>query len=261
MSEVQPGDLALFQAMTGKRAILRLEPGQDYQTHKGIIYYNDVIGLPWGSRISTHLGAEFIVLQPTLRDLLLHIRRQSQIIFPKDIGYILLRLSVGPGKRLLEIGTGSGALTTALAWMVGDEGRVFSYDRREDMQELAQQNLSRIGLQQRVNFILRDVSEGIDPEGFEAVFVDVPAPESVLPQIAHALNSGAVLGAILPTINQVDRLLDAAPHSGFEMPEVVEIFMRSYKTTPGRMRPLDRMVAHTGYLIFFRFMASVAGPN
>ncbi len=261
MSVIQPGDLALFQAETGKRAILRLEPDRDYQTHKGIVYYNDVIGLPWGSRINTHLGMEFTVLQPTLRDLLLHIRRQSQIIFPKDIGYILLRLSAGPGKRILEIGTGSGALTTALAWMVGDDGQVVSYDRREDMQEFARKNLTRVGLQQRVKLVLRDVGEGIEAEGFEAVFVDVPAPETLLPQIGRGLNSGAVLGAILPTINQVDRLLEAAPQAGFEMPEVVEIFMRSYKTTPGRLRPLDRMVAHTGYLIFFRFMAAVSGSR
>jgi tRNA (adenine57-N1/adenine58-N1)-methyltransferase len=197
----------------------------------------------------------FTIFQPTLRDLLLHIRRQSQIIFPKDIGYIILRLSAGPGKRVLEVGTGSGALTTALAWMVGDSGQVTSYDRRKDMQDLARQNLARLGLEQRVNFILRDVEQGLEPDQFQAAFTDVPNPERLLPMLKTVLDSGAVLGAILPTMNQVDRLLESAPDLGFMFPEVMEILMRSYKTTPGRLRPLDRMVAHTGYLVFFRHMA------
>jgi tRNA (adenine57-N1/adenine58-N1)-methyltransferase len=252
---VQPGDLAMFQTEGGRVVILRLEPGMDYQTHKGIILHDDVIGIQWGSRIETHLGSPFTLLRPSLGDLLLHIRRQSQIIFPKDIGYILLRLSVGPASRVLEIGTGSGALTTALAWMVGDEGLVVSYERREDMQQLARQNLARVGLEARVDFVLYDAIDGIEERGFDAAFLDVAAPELVLNSLQSALNSGAMVGFILPTTNQVSTLLDAASSAGFDHPEVVEILLRSYKPVPGRLRPMDRMVAHTGYLIFMRFMA------
>ncbi len=257
MGRVQAGDLALFQPENGKPAILRLDPGQDYQTHKGIIYFDDLMGVAWGSQVCTHLGAEFTILQPSLRDLLLHIRRKSQILFPKDIGYILLRLSVRPGQRILEIGTGSGALTTALAWMVGSDGKVITYDRRADMQELAAENLSRLGLEQQVELVQGDVEDGLRHAGFDAAFVDIPAPDSLLPQIGLALNTGAVLGVILPTTNQVDRLLDAAPGAGYAFPEVTEILIRNYKATPGRLRPFDRMIAHTGYLVFLRYLAQV----
>jgi tRNA (adenine57-N1/adenine58-N1)-methyltransferase len=252
---VQPGDLAMFQSESGRRVILRLEPGMDYQTHKGIVYHDDVIGIEWGSRIETHLGSPFTLLRPTLRDLLLHIRRQSQIIFPKDIGYILLRLSIGSARRVLEIGTGSGALTTALAWVVGEGGRVVSYERREDMQALARQNLHRVGLEPRVDFILCDAIEGIQEHGFDAAFIDIAAPDLLLESLAQALNSGASVGFILPTTNQVSTLLEAASRAGFNHPEVVEILLRPYKPIPGRLRPVDRMVAHTGYLIFMRYMA------
>ncbi|MFN2146912.1 MAG: tRNA (adenine-N1)-methyltransferase [Anaerolineales bacterium] len=258
MNLVQPGELAMFQTEGGKRVILRLEPGMDYQTHKGIIYHNDVIGRAWGSRIETHLGSPFTLLRPTLRDLLLHIRRQSQIIFPKDIGYILLRLSVGPASRVLEIGTGSGALTTALAWMVGDEGKVVTYERREDMQMLARQNLERVGLENRVDFVLSDAIDGIFESGFDAAFLDVAAPELVLNPLKPAINSGAIVGFILPTTNQVSTLLEAGVEHGFDHPDVVEILLRAYKPIPGRLRPVDRMVAHTGYLVFMRCMARSA---
>lgn len=258
MNTVQPDELAMFQAESGKRVILRLEPGKDYQTHKGIIYHNDVIGRAWGSRIETHLGTPFTLLRPTLRDLLLYIRRQSQIIFPKDVGFILLRLSVAPGSRVLEIGGGSGALTTALAWMVGDGGRIVSYERRQDMQDVARQNLVRVGLEQRVEFVLQDAIEAIHHTGFDSVFVDIAAPELALGTLRHALNSGAIAGFILPTTNQVSTLLEAATEAGFEHHEVLEILMRAYKPVPGRLRPVDRMVAHTGYLVFMRYMADAA---
>jgi tRNA (adenine57-N1/adenine58-N1)-methyltransferase len=255
VNRVQPGDLAMFQTESGKRVILRLDPGMDYQTHKGIIYHDDVIGLAWGSRVETHLGSPFTLLRPSLRDLLLHIRRRSQIIFPKDIGYILLRLSIGSGNRVLEIGTGSGALTTALAWTVGKEGLIVTYERREDMQELARQNLARVGLEDRVDFVLADAIEGITESGFDSAFIDVAAPELALGSLHQALNSGAVAGFILPTTNQVSTLLESASTAGFEHPEVLEILLRSYKPVPGRLRPVDRMIAHTGYLIFMRFLA------
>jgi tRNA (adenine57-N1/adenine58-N1)-methyltransferase len=259
VGKVQAGDLALLQPENGKPAILRLDPGQDYQTHKGIIYFDDLVGIAWGSQVSTHLGAEFTILQPSLRDLLLHIRRKSQILFPKDIGYILLRLSVCPGKRILEIGTGSGAFTTALAWMVGVDGKVVTYDRRSDMQELALENLSRLGLEQQVELVQGDVENGLGHGEFDAAFVDVPAPDTLLRQIGEALNRGAVLGVILPTTNQVDRLLESAPGAGFGFPEVTEILIRNYKTTPGRLRPYDRMIGHTGYLVFLRYLAQNKG--
>jgi tRNA (adenine57-N1/adenine58-N1)-methyltransferase len=241
---------------TGKKEfIFRLDPSAELQTHQGVLRHADLIGIPWGSEVSSHLGRVFFILQPTLRDVLLHIRRQSQIVFPKDIGYILLRLSVGEGMRVIEAGTGSGAMTTALAWAVGADGEVFSYDRRADMIELARKNLARVGLEGRVTFRHRDLEEGFDDTGVDALFLDLPNPHDYLPAVRTALRDGGAFASILPTTNQVSMLLRAMGDRRFGLVQVCELSLRFYKQVPDRLRPEDRMVAHTGYLVFGRQLA------
>lgn len=232
--------------------IFRLESEGELQTHRGVIRHQQLIGASWGAYVETHLGHPFYLIQPSLHDILLNIRRTSQIIFPKDIGYILLHLSVGPGRTVVEAGTGSGALTTALAWAVGPNGKVVSYDRRADMQELARKNLRRVGLEERVEFRLRDIAQGFDETDVDALFLDLPDPQAYLAQARAALRSGGCFGCILPTTNQVAALLEGLDAHGFAFQEVCEILLRFYKVVPQRLRPTDRMVAHTGYLVFAR---------
>jgi len=242
----------MLVAEKSKPFILRLQPGKELQTHRGSIRHDDLIGIAWGSQVKSHLDARFLILEPTLRDLLLRIRRRSQIIFPKDIGYILLRLSIGPGTTVIEAGTGSGSLTTALAWSVGREGKVISYDRREDMTDLARSNLERVGLENRVVLHTRDIEEGFDEQDVEALFLDLPRPHLYLSQVIEALRSGGNFGAVLPTTNQVSQLLAELEAHPFALVDVCEISLRFYKPIPARLRPVDRMVAHTGYLVFAR---------
>lgn len=249
------GDLALVIGPDGKRFILRLAAGAELQTHRGVLAHDQLIGTEWGSTCHSHLGIPYVLLQPSLDEILLHLKRRSQIIFPKDLGYILLRLAIRPGMRVAEAGTGSGALTVALAWMVGPQGVVHSIDRRADMQELAQANLARLGLQERVVFHLSDIVEGFPIDGLDALFLDLPDPHNYLQQSRQALHGGGVLGAILPTANQVSELVDGLNRHGFSQIDVCEILQRFYKTIPARLRPVDRMVAHTGYLIFARALA------
>jgi tRNA (adenine57-N1/adenine58-N1)-methyltransferase len=251
LKRAQEGQIVML-ILDEKKFIFRLDPSAEFQTHEGIIQHKDLINQPWGSYVKSHLGKSFLLLEPTLRDILLHIQRKSQIIFPKDIGYILLRLSIGPGKRVIEGGTGSGALTTALAWIVGPTGKVFSYDKRLDMQELTRANLIRVGLEQRVEFRNRDIYEGFDEEDVDALFLDVPEPQKYLSEVRKALANGGTFGAILPTTNQVSDLLKGLQDHQFGLIDVCEILLRFYKTVPQRLRPVDRMVAHTGYLIFAR---------
>ncbi len=258
MSLIRAGDLAMLVPEKGRPFIQRLQPGKELQTHRGSVHHDDLIGIPWGSRVRTHLDASFLVLEPTLRDLLLRIRRRSQIIFPKDIGYILLRLSVGPGKTVIEAGTGSGAMTTAFAWAVGPQGKVISYDRREDMISLARDNLARVGLDERVIFRTHDIMDGFEEEDAEALFLDLPKPHLYLAQVRSALRSGANFGAVLPTTNQVSQLLTELQRRSFALVDVCEISLRYYKPIPERLRPVDRMVAHTGYLVFARSVLPVS---
>lgn len=251
MKHTRDGDLAML-VLEHKQFLFKLEANGEFQTHEGFILHNDMIGIPWGSIVQSHLGKSFMLLEPSLRDALLHIRRHSQIMYPKDIGYVLLRLSVGAHKTVIEAGTGSGAFTTALAWAVGSTGKVISYDKREDMQKLAIQNLEKLGLAERVTFQLHDIGEGFFERDVDSLFLDLPNPEDYLPQSREALCNGGTFGAIVPTMNQVSKLLYAMEKNGFGMINVCETMLRFYKTIPNRMRPLDRMVAHTGYLIFAR---------
>ena len=254
------GDLILLIDAKNRPFTFRLQAGQELQTHRGVVRHNDLTGIPWGSRVASHLGQTFYLLSPSLHDLLLYLPRQSQIVFPKEVGYLLLRLSVGPGARVIEAGTGSGAMTLALAWAVGPEGHVYSYDRRSDMQALAGRNLARVGLESRVTFQQASIEDGFGETDVDALFLDVPDPHLALSQVRRALRPGSPFGAILPTVNQISVLLAAMEANEFAFPEVCEILLRFYKTVPQRLRPLDRMVAHTGYLVFARPLAAGAGP-
>lgn len=248
----QAGDIAELISAQNKRFIFRLVPDGKFETHRGYINHNDLIGKPWGSRVISHMGSPFILLQPSLADILMETRRNTQIMYPKDIGFILVYMDIGPGKHIVEAGTGSGSFTTALAVAVGPQGRISTYEVRPEFQHLAHKNLDRLGLADRVDFKLRDIAEGFDERNVDAVFLDLPNPQDYLLQAKEALKPGGHLGSILPTTNQVSTLLIALKRSNYAFVEVCEIILRNYKAVPDRFRPTDRMVAHTGYLIFAR---------
>lgn len=246
------GDLAELVGLRHKTFIIELEKGRSLQTHRGVIAHDDLIGKPWGSRVNSHMGSPFFLLQPGLSELLKSMPRISQILYPKDIGFLMLRLGIGPGQTVIEAGTGSGAFTTAIAWAVGDTGNVISYDVREDMQILAKANLLKVGLASRVIFKNQDIAAGFDENNSDVLFLDLPNPYDYIVQARQALKPGGFFGALLPTVNQVSRLIAELRRNHFAFIDVVEIFMRYFKPEAERLRPVDRMVAHTGYLIFAR---------
>ena len=220
-----------------------------------------MIGLPWGTQVFSHLGAPFFLLQPSLADLLLDLKRNTQILYPKDIGFILMTMGIGTGQKVLEAGTGSGSMTIALAFAVGAEGRVVSYEQREEMQKLARKNISRTGLASRVDFKLRDIQEGLDETDADAFFLDVPNPYDHIAQVRAALKPGGYFGCIIPTVNQAGILLRALRRHRFAFIEMCEILLRYYKPEPDRLRPTDRMVAHTGFLVFGRRIEPSEDPR
>jgi tRNA (adenine57-N1/adenine58-N1)-methyltransferase catalytic subunit len=256
-THAQPDDLAQLVSPNNKVFIIRLTPGGQLQTHRGYINYDDLIGLPWGSQIFSHKGSSFFLLQPSLADLLKDTRRNTQIMYPKDIGFSLVTMGIGPGTQVVEAGTGSGALTTALAWAVGETGQVTTYEVRDEMQNLARKNLRRLGLEHRVIFKSRDIAEGFDETNVDALFLDVQKAFDYIGHVRQALKPGGYFGCILPTANQVERVLTALFQYDFAFVDVCEIILRYYKPVPERFRPTDRMVAHTGYLVFGRPMLPV----
>ena len=249
---VKEGDLVQLHGSTHKNHLLILKAGEVFMTHRGVIKHDDIIGQPWGVRLESHSGHPFFVLQPGITDLVQAIKRTTQIMYPKDIGYIVLRLGVGPGRRVLECGGGSGGLTTVLAYLIGDTGCVYSYERNPETQQLARKNLRLFGLEQRVEFKLGDANEGFEERNLDAIFLDLPNPYDYLEQVRASLKGGGQFATLLPTMNQVELTLRALSHSNFAFIDVCEILLRHYKSDWSRLRPVDRMVAHTGYLIFAR---------
>lgn len=252
MDVAAENELVLLLSPDDKRFIIRLVPGAEFHTHRGRIRHDDILGQPLGRRITSHLGQPFVVLQPSPHDLIMHVGRSTTIMYPKEIGYALLKLGVGPGKRVIEAGTGSGALTAALAFYVRPNGRVYSYEAREEMQRLAANNLARLGLAEFVELKLRDISLGFDECDVDALFLDVREPWLYLAQAYTALKGGGFFGSLVPTTNQIADLLKGLAEHPFTDVEVAEIMLRFYKPLPERVRPMDRLTAHTGYLIFAR---------
>ena len=260
-SIAQDGDLAELVGLRHKHFIINLKAGAKFETHRGIILHDDLIGKPWGTQAFSHMGAPFFLLQPSLADLLIDLPRTTQILYPKDIGFILVTMGIGPGQKVMEAGTGSGSMTTALAYAVGDEGRVISYEVKPDVQNLARKNLTRFGLDSRVDFKLRDIQQGFDETDADSFFLDVPNPYDYIGQVRAALKPGGFLCCLIPTFNQVEKTLYALRQHRFAFIEVCEVLLRYYKPEPSRMRPVDRMVAHTGFLVFARRIEPSEDPR
>lgn len=255
-SHAQEGDLAYLLGPRGQNVTVLLKPGGRVETMHGVLKHEALIGLEWGQQVKTHLGKVFTLLQPALDDTLREIDRNTQVMYPKDIGYVLLSLGVGPGSRVLEAGTGSGAFTVALAHAVGPQGHVYSYERRDSTQAIAAANLERLGFRDRVTLKARDIADGFDETDMHAAFLDLPEPERYLAQTRAAMVPGGFFGALLPTTNQVSSLIVGLQRYDFGFLEVSEILHRYYKPVATRLRPVDTMTAHTGFLLFARKLAT-----
>lgn len=251
-SHTSAGDLVQLIGEKEKSFLVKLEPEGVFQSHLGYIPHQSLIGVEWGSSIPTHLDKPFRVLQPSIDDILRSLNRQTQIIYPKDLGYILLSLNILPGVQVVEAGTGSGALTAAFAYLVGEHGHVFTYDNRASHQTIARQNIKLLGLETRVTFHEQDISEGFLETDAHALFLDLQTPQDFITQARAALVSGGFFGSLIPTTNQVSELITALKKQGFGHIEVSEILHRNYKPAATRLRPVDSMTAHTGYLVFAR---------
>lgn len=252
----QANDQVLLIGPDDKRFLVRLTPGQQLHTHHGFITHNAIIGQPFGCVVKTQLDHPYLLLQPSTYDLVMRIKRASQIVYPKEIGYLILRMNIVPGIRMIESGTGSGGLTLALSRFVRPAGRIYTYEERDDMLELARKNLERAGALDVVELKQRDIRAGFDERNVDALFLDVREPWLFLAQAHTALKGGGFFGSLVPTTNQVsDILAEMDRLRGWIDIEVIEVLTRRYKPNAERLRPEDRMVAHTGFLVFARAVA------
>ena len=244
------GDLVILVNPKGKRYLRRAEAGEEISNNDGVLVMDDVLAAGFGGVVRTRQGAPYKIMRPGLHDLCKGVKRQTQIIYPKDISYLCLRLGAGNGRRIIEAGSGSGSLTLALSWFSGEQGQVYTYEARSEFFDLCRKNLIWAGLGRNVTQHNRDIAEGFLEKDVDALFLDVRTPWEYLDQALAALKPGGQLAFLVPTVDQLSMLLRAFETRPIDEPEVLEIMIRRWKPVADRLRPEDRMIAHTGFLVF-----------
>jgi len=263
VERVRVGDLVAVLVVRGWRRrvyYFRVERGRVYSTFAGAIRWDELVGLEYGARL-VRGGAEWYVLPPTWVEWLVNAgARRSQVIYPKDSGYMVLMAGLRPGSRVFEAGLGSGFLTSVIAAVVCPTGVIYGVEARRDMLEAALANLEALGFRDCLVARLGDVRKGVGARGLDAGFLDVPDPWEALDAAWEALKPGAPLIVFLPTMTQLDKLAHALQrHGGFVAAEAGELLHREIELVPGAVRPSPRMIGHTGYYIVLRRLSARGG--
>ena len=253
------GDLVLLVDRRGRRYLITLEDGREFHSHLGLVGHDDIIGKQEGAELATSLGRKYRALRPTLADYILKMPRGAQVVYPKDIGPILVEADIFPGARVLEAGTGSGALTLALLRAVGPKGTVHTFDVREDFHTKALSNIERfVGSDPNYGALeakLGDLYEDDIRVEVDRVVLDLTEPWRALRSVERCLEPGGILCSYLPTVPQVMRLVEALGR-GWTMVRSFETMQRGWTVDGLSVRPDHRMVAHTAFLVIARRVAS-----
>ncbi len=255
------GDQALIIDRRGRRYLIQLRSSDTYHTHLGNFAHGSLIGEEEGTRVTTSSGHVLLAVKPTMADFTRQMPRIATVVYPKDLGAILTFGDIFPGATVLEAGSGSGAVTIALARAVGDAGRIISYDIREDMIERARANVEAIlPNASHVTFKIGDVYEALEDKDLDRIVLDLPEPWHVVPHAAEALVPGGVLLSFLPTVLQIRDLTQALRAEGsFDIIESLEVLLRPWSVGSRSVRPAQRMVGHTGFITTARRCSRRAG--
>lgn len=251
----QRGDTALLIDEKDRHFLLKLDESQTFQYHLGSIKHADLIGLPDGSWVESSSGGVMLLLRPRLADYILKMKRGAQVVYPKDIGPILVYADIAPGMTVLEAGTGSGALTIALTRAVGPDGRVVSVELRDDHAAHARKTIDRWFGDPPANLelVIGDVADHVEQIQPERIVLDLPDPGDTIEAAATYMPPGGVLSTYLPTVPQIQRAVETAEETGgFAEIEVKEFMIRDWNVKGRSVRPEHQMIGHTGFLVFMR---------
>jgi tRNA (adenine57-N1/adenine58-N1)-methyltransferase catalytic subunit len=261
-SRLKENDAVLFIDRKGRRYMKILRPGKKILI-RGEMRAEDMIGIEEGSRVKFSTGEAFLVLRPTYADLIPHLPRSSQVIYPKDTGPLLVWGDVFPGATVIEGGTGAGALTIALLRAVGKEGRVISYELREDFADAARKNVATFfGDAPNWTVKVRDLYHGFDETGVDRMFLDLAEPGRAMQVASDALRPGGVLVCYVPTAIQLKDTVEAIQaRSDFGEVESFETLLRHWQVKGLSVRPHFRMIAHSAFIIVSRRLAPLPAPR
>jgi len=253
---LRAGEKVLLLDSKRRRYLVQLVDGGEFHSHAGVVPHADLVGQPEGVTVRSSHGARYTAVRPTLADYVLKMPRGAQVIYPNDLGPILLLADVFPGARVLESGVGSGALSAALLRAGAD---IVGYEVREDFAERARVNVEGFlgpDVLDRYRVELRDTYEGIDERDLDRVVLDLPEPWQVVPHAVEAMHAGGILVAYTPTIGQAAELRRTLADAPFGFAETIEVLHRSWHIEGQSVRPDHRMVAHTGFLTSARLLGA-----
>ncbi|MDD5216946.1 MAG: tRNA (adenine-N1)-methyltransferase [Candidatus Omnitrophica bacterium] len=250
MNPIQEGGLVLLWFDNEVTYLIEVKRGKRVGIHCGSpLLVDDWIGKEYGTKVVCQHGEGFL-LKPTMDDLMMKASRESGIIYPKDAAFLMIKSGIASGSKVLEVGTGSGSLTMALAQAVAPTGHVHTFDRRTDLPQNAVRNIARAGLNAYVTFHQREAAEPFPEKGFDAVILDIPTPWEEVDVVKEALAGGGHLVSLNPTFNQIETMAEALRTRGFIQVECCELLQRPILARAGKTRPVQRMVSHTEFLLF-----------
>ena len=254
MKKIKQNENVLFFFNDSKKWLMKVSRKQLFHTHVGIIDHKKVLGKEYGSAIKTNKGKIIYLLEPTIYDYVMKSQRSTQIVYPKDLGYIAARTGLQSGQKIVEIGTGSGSLTTFLASLVKPRGHVYTYDVDENFMEIARKNIEKAGVSKYVTMEKLDIKsvKRVPQTNVDMVVVDLGDPWTVVPQARRILKGSGYFVAICPTMNQLEKLAAALWENDFFDIECTEQIVRTIEAREGKTRHSFRGIGHTTYVAFAR---------
>lgn len=254
MKKIKQNNNVLFFYDDSKKWLMKVSRKQQFHTHVGIIDHKKVIGKEYGSAIKTNKGKIIYLLEPTVYDYVMKSQRSTQIVYPKDLGYIAARTGLQSGHTIVEIGTGSGSLTTFLASIVKPRGHVHTYDVDENFMAIARKNIEKAGISKYVTMEKLDIKniKKVPQTDADMVVVDLGDPWTVVPQARKMLKGSGYFVAICPTMNQLEKLASALRENDFFDLEFTEQIVRTIEAREGKTRHSFRGIGHTTYVAFAR---------
>ena len=254
MAKIKAGDFVLFFYDHSKKWLMKVSKKEQFHSHIGIIKHSDAIGKQFGSRLVTNKDKYVYALPPNIHDYIMKMQHGTQIVYPKDLGYIAARTGLQSGQKVVEIGTGSGSLTTFLASIVNPKGHVYTFDVEPKFMKIAKKNIEKAGMTEFVTMKKFDIKKAKrNPvTNVDLAIIDLGDPWTVIPQVRKMLKGGGTVMAICPTMNQLEKLAAAFVKNEFSDIESTEHILRHIDAREGKTRHSFRGVGHTTYLAFAR---------